>query len=183
MIKVVLRGADGQPVDHLVEPLRLAIFDDQFCRTLQDYTPNRKLFNKCIEFADHYNNLDAKTKKVYDDIVSVCGGKFKGQQQIQTWWTNFLSDLVDTDDIINFITLAENSGNSTLHAIACGKIMFDITSLSLDEIRAKYKFTNDFSQTEATLVQEENRLWSQLHPDASGESTHDNDATHENTDD
>jgi len=160
MIKVFLSD-DTQPIiEHLVEPNRMALFSETWCRQNSTPNPNKRLFNKCLMFADHYLTLEPKTRKIYDDIASVYGNKFKGQQQIKAWCDEFVADINDAADIINFVHLAEASGNSTLHMIACGIIINDIANMSIEDFQKKYKIRSDFTEAEIKIMQEENEIWS-----------------------
>lgn len=160
MIKVFLSDGAQPVIEQLVEPNRLALFSDTWCRQNSTPNPSKRLFNKCLMFADHYLTLDPKTRKVYDDIASIYGNKFKGQQQIKTWCDEFVFDIGDASDIMNFIYLTEASGNGTLHTIACGTMRNDIINMNVDDFRKKYKIHSDFTKTETKIMQEENKIWS-----------------------
>jgi hypothetical protein len=165
MIRVELK--DGEL---LVEPQALELFAEKFYRVADpdvNKRPTKKLFNKCIVFANHYLTLDTKVRKLYDDIPAICGtGKFKGQAEIRNWCDSFLSDLKDATDIKDFIDVAEASGNETLFAIACLAIVNDMRDLEVDEFRKKYNIKNDFTSDEIKQLREEDKLWNAVNAEA-----------------
>lgn len=166
MLKVFLRDAANKPVEVLVEPQKMELFSDTWCRTSMPKNPSKRLFDKAMTFASHYLSLDTKKQKLYDDVAAIYGSKFRGQADMKEWCEALVHDIKDLDEIMEFIDLAETSGNQSLITIACSIIANDImTTPNLDEFRAKYRITNDFSQKELDVLMSEDKLWRSLTED------------------
>jgi hypothetical protein len=137
---------------------KLALYSDGF---YMSFKPRRKVFDKFVTFNEHYNNLDTKTKKIYDDLATLRGAKLRtAQNSVKSWYDSLVSDLTTADEIIEFVNLAENCGNETIYTLACFTLADDLDRLgTVDNIRTKYGIQNDITEDEQIQLNKEDEIW------------------------
>lgn len=147
-----------------IDSSKLAFYEEGFYTVVK---PRRKVFDKFIVFADHYNSLDTKTKKVYDDVGTLRGTKLRGAQQtIKAWYDSLVSDLVNADELVEFVNVAEVCGNETIYTVAAFAVADDLDRLgSVEAIRTKYGIQNDLTPAEEQQLNKEDEIWNRIKDD------------------
>jgi hypothetical protein len=144
-----------------IDPACLSIYNEGF---YSNFKPSRKIFNKFVIFADHYASLDAKVKKIYDDLGTLRGAKLRAAQAaVKTWYDTLVSDVTSANEIIEFVNLADVCGNETMYTLACATLAEDLNRMaSPDEIRIKYGFENDLTESDTAQLTQEDKIWQEI---------------------
>lgn len=144
-----------------IDPAKLALYSEDLWVGTK---PSRKIFDKFIVFAEHYNSLDNKTKKMYDDLATLRGAKLRSRKPRSSWYDSLVSDITSADEIIKFVDLADICGNDTIYTVACFTLADDLERLaSPDAIRAKYNIQNDLTEADQQQLNKEDEVWKLLH--------------------
>lgn len=144
-----------------IDSAKLANYNEELYSNTK---PKRKVFDKFIVFADHYNGLDSKSKKMYDDLGTLRGAKLRtAQATVKDWYDSLVSDLNSADELIEFVNLAEVCGNETIYTLACFAIADDLDRLgNVDAIRTKYSIQNDLTSSEQQQLDKEDDVWNRI---------------------
>lgn len=123
---------------------------------------SKKVFNKFVIFANHYLNLDAVSKKQYEELETLYGSKLKNTQQIiKQWCDEFCKDLT-IDELLEFINYAKLSGNKIIETISVIPIANDMWNLDPDQFRLKYNLKSDFTQDDINQLASEEQIWQSI---------------------
>lgn len=166
-MKSIIVGHKQIQVDTLVSVLFNSDFPTYLTNRYIDDPPAyaQKLVDKVLTFANYYIAADDKTKAILDDISILYNAKStkaNNTTAVRDWCTNIVDDVKDPEEIKEFITIADASGNDSLHSIACAIIALDIEHLEVEQFRTKYGFKSDFNEEDLNQLKEEDEIWNTI---------------------
>jgi len=122
----------------------------------------QNVFYKFVEFSNHYRQLDATSKKYFDDLETLYGTKLRGNQNaIKSWCDNFLKNL-SVDELMEFINYAKLSGNKIVETLSVIPISNDMSDLNPEEFRKKYKLVSDLTADDVAQLNMEESIWNSI---------------------